>query len=87
MFIGRIEISRVGYIGNGYGKPDASKPFLAKIEVFGLQTKTELFLSEELSRRVVEIVADEVAAAGRATAEAMVAEAMTVSALPAPEAA
>lgn len=87
MFIGRIEISRVGYIGHGYGTPDASKPFLAKIEVFGQHTKTELLLSEELSRRVVEIVADEVAAAGRATAEAMTAEALNVTALPAPEAA
>jgi hypothetical protein len=87
MFIGRIEISRVGYIGHGYGTPDASKPFLAKIEVFGQANKTELMLSEELSRRVVEIIAEEVAAAGRATAEAMVAEAMTFSALPAPEAA
>ncbi len=86
MFIGRVEISRVGYIGHGYGHPDASKPFLAKIEVFGTNTKTELLLSEELSRRVVEIVADEIAASGRATAEALVAEAMMVSALPAPEA-
>lgn len=87
MIIGRIEISRQGYIGSGYGTPDASKPFLAKIEVFGTQSRTELLLSEELSRRVVEIVADEIAASGRATAEALVAEAMTVTALPAPEAA
>ncbi len=89
MFIGRVEISRTGYFGSGYGKPDASKPFLAKIEVFGSQTwlKTELMLSEDLSRRVVEIIADEIAAAGRATAEALVAEAMTVNALPTPEAA
>ncbi len=87
MFIGRIEISRVGYIGSGYGTPDASKPFLAKIEVFGTHSKTELLLSEELSRRVVEIVADEIAASGRATAEALVAEALNVSALPAPKSA
>jgi hypothetical protein len=87
MFIGRVEISRQGYIGHGYGTPDPSRPFIAKIEVFGQQTKSELTLSPELSRRVVEIIADEVAAAGRATAEAMVAEALTVTALPAPEAA
>lgn len=84
MFIGRIEISRVGYIGHGYGSPDASKPFTAKIEVFGSSMKTEMILSEELSRRVVEIVADEVAAAGRATAEAMTAEALNVATLPSP---
>lgn len=87
MFIGRVEISRVGYIGHGYGSPDASKPFIAKIEVFGTSVKTELVLSEELSRRVVEIVADEIAAAGRATAEAMTAEALNVAAIAAPAAA
>jgi hypothetical protein len=84
MFIGRVEISREGYIGNGYGKADPSKPFLAKIEVFGTRTKTEMVLSPELSARVVALVADEIAAAGRATADAMVAEAMDVTALPAP---
>ncbi len=87
MFIGRIEISREGYIGNGYGRADPSKPFIAKIEVFGSRTKSELFLSPDLSRRVIEIVADEIVAAGRATAEAMTAEALNVVALPAPEAA
>lgn len=85
MFIGRIEISRQGYIGSGYGKPDASKPFIAKIEVFGANTKTELLLSEDLSRRVVEIVADEIAAAGRTVAEALTVEALNVMALPKPE--
>lgn len=87
MFIGAIEIRRDGYHGFGYGSPDATKPFIAKIEVFGSRTKTELVLSPELSRRIVEIVADEVANAGRATADAMTAEAMNVVALPAPEAA
>lgn len=87
MFIGAIEIRREGYSGYGYGKIDTSKPFIAKIEVFGQQTKTELVLSPELSRRVVEIIAGEVVAAGRATAEAMTAEALNVVALPPPEAA
>jgi len=84
MFIGRIEISRQGYIGMNYGAPDPSKPFLAKIEVHGNSSKTEMFLSPELSDRIVAIIADEVAASGRAVAEAMVAEAMTVAALAAP---
>lgn len=87
MHIGAIEIRRDGYVGYGYGQPDASKPFIAKIEVFGTRTKTEMVLSPELSRRVVEIVAEEIAAAGRATAEAMTAEALNVVALPPPEAA
>lgn len=85
MFIGRVEISRVGYYGYGHGSPDKSKPFIAKIEVYGNQNKTELTLTEELSRRIVEIVADEIAAAGRAVADAMVADALTVSALPSPD--
>ena len=79
MFIGAIEIRREGYIGHGYGSPDPSKPFLAKIEVHGSRTKTEMMLSPELSERIVAIIADEVAAAGRATADAMTAEAMTVA--------
>lgn len=87
MFIGAIEIRREGYSGYGYGTPDPSKQFIAKIEVYGTRNKTELTLSPELSRRVVEIIAEEVANAGRATAEAMTAEAMNVVALPAPEAA
>lgn len=87
MFIGRVEISREGYIGAMYGAPNPDKPFLARIEVHGSHTKTEMMLSPELSRRIVEIVADEIVAAGRATAEAMTTEAMSVVALPAPEAA
>lgn len=87
MFIGAIEIRRDGYIGHGYGTPDPSRPFIVKIEVHGSRNKTEMMLSAELSERVVALIADEVAAAGRATAEAMTAEALNVVALPAPEAA
>jgi hypothetical protein len=85
MFISQISIRRDGYYAYGGSKPDASKPFLATIEVHGGGHKTELNLSPEMSERIVAIVADEVAAAGRATAEAMVAEAMTITALPAPK--
>lgn len=82
MFIGRVAIAREGYIGHGYGSPDASKPFRATIEVFGQNGKIEMNLSAELSAKIVAIVADEIVAAGRATAEAMTAEVMTVTALP-----
>jgi hypothetical protein len=86
MFISQISVRRDGYFGGGYGgAPDASKPFRATIEVHGSHNKTELNLSPELSERIVAIIADEVAAAGRATAEAMVAEALTITALPAPK--
>jgi hypothetical protein len=40
-----------------------------------------------MSDRIVALVAEEVAAAGRATAEAMTADVLTVAALPKPEAA
>jgi hypothetical protein len=43
----------------------------------------KLNLSADLSRRIVEIIAEEVAAAGRATAAMMTAEAFDVAALPA----
>lgn len=66
----------------GYGKIDLSRPFLATVAVEGLSGKVELALSPELSRRIVDIIADEIVAAGRATAEAMTAEVFTVQALP-----
>lgn len=83
MFITQIQIYRDGYL-SGYTTPDQSKPFSAKVEVAGVRGKTELLLSPELSRRVIEIIADELMAATRATAEAMTAEVLSVAALPSP---
>ena len=83
MFISSISIHREGHFAGLYGKPDPSKPFIARIEVVGQQSKVELLLSAEMSARIVEIVADEVAAAGRATADAMVADVLTAAATPA----
>lgn len=88
MFVTQIAVRRDGYYGSGYGsKADASKPFRATIEVMGQSGKVELNLSPEMSARIVAIIAEEVAAAGRATAEAMTAEVLNVAALAAPEAA
>jgi hypothetical protein len=88
LFVNQITITREGYYGgflnSGGGNPE--KPFKATIEVQGQHGKVELQLSSELSKRVVDIIADEVAAAGRATAEAMVASMLTVEAKPALEA-
>lgn len=77
MVLQRVSITRAGY--HGYGQVDPASPFSATIEVTGASGKVELNLSEGLSRRIVEIIADEVAAAGRATADIMVADAMIVS--------
>ncbi len=83
MFLSRLTVAREGYIGAGYGRADPTKPFHATIEVIGQNGKIELNLTHELSQRIVAIVAEEVAAAGRATAEMMTADAMTIAALPA----
>jgi len=83
MFITSIRIAREGYF-SGYTAPDSSKPFTATIEVHGRRGKVELMLSPELSARVVSIIADEVAAAGRETAEAMTADCLTVAAIAGP---
>lgn len=72
MFVNRISITRDGYFG--YGKPDPSKPLRTTIEVEGQHGKVELNLSSDLSDKVVKLIADEVAAAGRATAEALTAQ-------------
>lgn len=84
MFVRTISIRREDDYYGAYGKVDPTKPFLAIIEVQGVSHKTELRLSAELSARIVEIIAEEVAAAGRATAEAMTADCLTATALPAP---
>lgn len=81
MFLSKLVVTREGYYG--YSTPDPKKPLLATIEVIGKSGKVELSLSPDLSKRIVAIVADEVAAAGRATAEMMTADALSVAALPA----
>jgi hypothetical protein len=87
MIVRSISIRRVGDYGL-YGTPvNASKPFQATIEVQGENGKVELLLSPDMSASIVAIIADEVAAAGRATAEAMTAEVFNVVALAAPGAA
>jgi hypothetical protein len=83
MFVTSISVRRDGYYGAGYGKPDPSKPFKATVEVHGQHGKIELVLDPDMSKRIVALIADEVAAAGRATAEAMTADVLTAKALPA----
>lgn len=73
MFVTRISIHREGFYGS-YGTPKEDKPFRATVELHGATGKVELNLDPEMSKRIVAIVADEVAAAGRATAKAMTAE-------------
>jgi hypothetical protein len=84
MFLSRLTVHREGYFGAGYGRADPSKPFRATVEVIGESGKVELNLSPELSAKIVAVVAEEVVAAGRATAEMMTADALTIAALPEP---
>ena len=82
MFVRSINVSRDGDYGSIYDKVDASKPFIASIAVEGSHGEVKLRLSPELSQRIVGIIAEEVAAAGRATAEAMTADVLNVISLP-----
>lgn len=82
MIIRSITIRREGDMYGYTPKVDASKPFAATIEVHGQHGKVELSLSPDMSARIVAIIADEVIAAGKATAEAMTAEVLNVVALP-----
>lgn len=84
LVLNRVTIHRKGL--HSWDKADPASPFHATIELQGATGKVELNLSEALSRRIVEIVADEVVAAGRATAEAMVADAMLIQPAAAPKA-
>jgi hypothetical protein len=69
----------------GHGPVNLTKPFIASIVVEGTTSKVELILSAEVSERVVRLIAEEVAEAGRVTAQAMVAEAFNQPALSASE--
>jgi hypothetical protein len=84
MIIRSVHIDRKGQYS--FEPVNQSIPFIATIMLDGKSGKIELLLSEELSRRIMEVVADEVVAASRATAEAMTAEILDVAALPAPAA-
>lgn len=81
MFVTAIRIARDGYCSGYSTRADPSKPFRATVEVHGVSGKIELLLDADMSARIVAIIADEVCAASRATAEAMTAEVLT--ALPA----
>jgi hypothetical protein len=82
VFVRSINIGRENDFG--YGAMNPNKPFIAKIKVEGSTGTVELLLSPDMSKRVVDLIAEEVAAAGRATAEAMTAEILTVASLAAP---
>jgi len=75
----RVSIVREGDYYGAYRPMDASKPFRATVEVEVSSGKVELNLSADLSQKIVAIIAGEVAEAGRATAEIMVADALFVS--------
>jgi hypothetical protein len=79
MSVNAISIRREGYYSSSYGAPDPSKPFSCTIEIQGRGSKTELMLSPEISQRIVELIAEEVAAAGRAAAEAMIASVISAT--------
>jgi hypothetical protein len=77
MFVTQVTINREGYYG--FGKQDRSKPFTARVSLEGENgSKIELRLDQALSDKIIGIVADEIAAAGKATADALVASAFTV---------
>lgn len=74
MFVTRVSIHRDGYIG--YGRPDPTKPFRATVEVHGTSGKVELNLPPEASDKIVALISEEIADAGRRTAELLTASAL-----------
>ena len=72
MIVKAISIRRV--TKSFYAEPKGDEQFAATLELVGEYGKVELRLSPDMSQRIVEIVADEIAKAGRATAEALTAE-------------
>ena len=84
MFVTNIHVTREGYFG--YGKPDPTKPFKATVQVEGQHGKVELILAPDVSARLVALLADEIVAASKATAEMMTASVLEVAPTPALEA-
>lgn len=80
MFVREITIKREG--DYGFNTVNPSKPMIAKIKVEGQSIETMIVLSEAVSTRVLQIIADEVAAAGRVVAQSMVAGLFEQLALP-----
>ncbi len=81
MFVTDIIIRKQGYGEYEYGRKDPESPYVATIKVLGQHGKVELSLSPELSKRIMAVIADEVAEAGRVTAQMMVAEIVSGNAL------
>lgn len=75
MIVSRISVTREGWYAS-YQAPDASKPLRATVEVYGDMGKVELNLGPEASDRIVALIADEIADAGRRTAELLTAKAL-----------
>lgn len=73
MHIRSIKITRLGHYGFTGEKLDVTKPFQCTVETESTDGKMELILSSALSQRVLEIVAEELAACAKETAENMVA--------------
>lgn len=74
-----LHVARDGYYG--FGKLDPTKPFICSVEVEGPLGNVKLNLPAEVSQRVVSLIAEEIAAAGRATAEMMTASVLDGTAL------
>jgi len=79
MHIRSVKIQRAGHYGFTGEKLDPSKPFICTVETDSTDGKMELTLSPVLSQRVLEIVAEELAASARETAENMIAAVFTTS--------
>jgi hypothetical protein len=75
MFVTRVSIHREGY-SYVYGRPDPTKPFRATVEIHGENGKVELNLPADASDKIVALISEEIAAAGRRTAEMLTASAL-----------
>lgn len=72
-FVAAISIRRDGYYSSYSGSADPTKPLRCTVETIGDLGKVELNLGPEASSRIVALIAEELAASARATAEAMTA--------------
>ena len=75
MFLRRLTVAREGHYGYGAVKPDA--PLETVVEIEGGNGKVELKLGPDVGKRIVAVIAEELAEESKRVAEAMTADFLT----------
>ena len=85
MHVRSVTLLREGAYGFDGENVDPTKPFVCKVSIVGQTGKHEIHLPAEVSARIMNLIASELAEEGRRVAQMMTANAFEVQSLPAPK--